>query len=516
MSFPCISLQKSEVLWWDASSVAVRCPFCDNIHRHGFTGYEKNLTRRCHCDYNGGYYFAFPFDEGTQHAYYAIDKKRALFVTVGADPSEYFGKEDLSLKDLLAEVSRELETKRKWYEATESYSVNLTSMEPFEQKLLPLMVSEMIFGEFEKVKGYLETSREADLFLFGIDAHYVEPPAAFPYIDQEDYGDQDDSRSKTKETYEREDEPEIYSTGKTALHFAACEKFAEIVQLLLEKGADPNARDNEGRTPLAYACLWGRLNNVKLLLEHGAEKTVLSVRHQDLLLTIDYARDSNANMEYRHSESSLYSEDSYQRNKDRRVIMRLLENPSPEERRKLWGFAFTKAPQDTNMVTMSAHFDIKNEWKTVGVLWRGDKFPTIAAMSGWNHSEYGNTRVSGKDWTAEVMRLCELVAFTLRPHIHDQGIAGQYHACHAEKQLIAYFMHEYHFLPFDKSEQAGNNFETEQRLERLIPIQPSVTVKKAEILVSRPICLDCRRFVKHINSLAMGFKMLVLEGSSLI
>ena len=41
--------------------------------------------------------------------------------------------------------------------------------------------------------------------------------------------------------------------GKTPLHHAASDGHAEMVELLLERGAHINARDNYGRTALDYA-----------------------------------------------------------------------------------------------------------------------------------------------------------------------------------------------------------------------------------------------------------------------
>ncbi|MEM3942646.1 MAG: ankyrin repeat domain-containing protein [Thermofilaceae archaeon] len=55
------------------------------------------------------------------------------------------------------------------------------------------------------------------------------------------------------------------------LHKAAYEGDLQRVKKLIEKGADVNARDNEGRTPLYYAAVNGRLEVARLLLEKGAD-----------------------------------------------------------------------------------------------------------------------------------------------------------------------------------------------------------------------------------------------------
>jgi ankyrin repeat protein len=45
-------------------------------------------------------------------------------------------------------------------------------------------------------------------------------------------------------------------------------------QTALENGADPNAEDNDGRTPLHIAAYKGHVKIVKLLLEHGANPRI--------------------------------------------------------------------------------------------------------------------------------------------------------------------------------------------------------------------------------------------------
>jgi ankyrin repeat protein len=65
--------------------------------------------------------------------------------------------------------------------------------------------------------------------------------------------------------------------GNTALMSAACicavidiPDTYESMKLLLEKHANPNAKNEVGRTALMDAVSWSRTDNMKLLLDHGA------------------------------------------------------------------------------------------------------------------------------------------------------------------------------------------------------------------------------------------------------
>ena len=93
-------------------------------------------------------------------------------------------------------------------------------------------------------------------------------------------------------------------------------------------------------------------------------------------------------------------------------------------------------------------------------------------------------------------------------------IPGQFHACHAEKQLIAYFISKHVFLSLetrapekasghpdtyydrgdDESEEGGGV------LHELAANAPPVSLKQASILVSSPPCCDCTRFKEVVNA----------------
>ena len=60
-------------------------------------------------------------------------------------------------------------------------------------------------------------------------------------------------------------------TKKTPLHHAMILCDLDLIELLLEKGANPNAKDCEMITPLHLACRNGDNKIVKLLIKHGAD-----------------------------------------------------------------------------------------------------------------------------------------------------------------------------------------------------------------------------------------------------
>ena len=59
--------------------------------------------------------------------------------------------------------------------------------------------------------------------------------------------------------------------GNSPLHRTAGWFDKDVVQLLLDRGADPNQADEGGETPLHYAARWGHKDVVQLLLERGAD-----------------------------------------------------------------------------------------------------------------------------------------------------------------------------------------------------------------------------------------------------
>ena len=61
-----------------------------------------------------------------------------------------------------------------------------------------------------------------------------------------------------------------YTTGQTALHIVVARRDLVWVQFLIAKGANVNARDNRGVTPLVAASEMGLLEGVDELIKSGA------------------------------------------------------------------------------------------------------------------------------------------------------------------------------------------------------------------------------------------------------
>lgn len=57
--------------------------------------------------------------------------------------------------------------------------------------------------------------------------------------------------------------------GMTGVHLAAFHGYIDSLRILLEGGAEPNAVDEEGETPLHTACTGGSIQCATILLEYG-------------------------------------------------------------------------------------------------------------------------------------------------------------------------------------------------------------------------------------------------------
>lgn len=67
------------------------------------------------------------------------------------------------------------------------------------------------------------------------------------------------------------DEQPMLVSGRLPIHWAAIKRHSTVVEVLLQYGANPNARNTAGRPVLQEACMKRDSNSVRLLLQHGAD-----------------------------------------------------------------------------------------------------------------------------------------------------------------------------------------------------------------------------------------------------
>lgn len=60
----------------------------------------------------------------------------------------------------------------------------------------------------------------------------------------------------------------------TGLHRAMQSKPLDEIKNMLRFGANPNARDEYGQTPMHYAAFYNRVDVLKMLIEHGGNPSI--------------------------------------------------------------------------------------------------------------------------------------------------------------------------------------------------------------------------------------------------
>jgi len=281
---------------------------------------------------------------------------------------------------------------------------------------------------------------------------------------------------------------------------------------------------------------------VKHLLKYSANKNLQDSDGFKAIHLADYS-DRNEEERYWHwgREHQVYREAIRTANQARRIVVHLLEDAIdetiPDPNNNFENHVFQKSLSGTiKLVAPIAEYPISSQWKTMARLERGHKYPSVAAMSGWSHRDTITT-VSRRDWTSEVIRIAETIGLVLQPdERRDCGVPGQFYACHAEKQLIAYFISRHVFLEpeirapenrrynmdseyltiEDLKEAFRRKAELESEeggpLRQLATAMPPIMLKQATILVSSPPCEDCTRFKKILN-LSLGLNISLLNRS---
>ena len=79
--------------------------------------------------------------------------------------------------------------------------------------------------------------------------------------------------------------------GNTPLHFAADQGHIEVVRLFCDRGADVKACEYKGLRPLHYAAIWGHISVVKDLIE--VRNAEINARNSNGWTALTCARQNN-------------------------------------------------------------------------------------------------------------------------------------------------------------------------------------------------------------------------------
>ena len=80
----------------------------------------------------------------------------------------------------------------------------------------------------------------------------------------------------------------VVDSGSTALHWASRQNHPEVVQLLIDAGADIAAKDGKGRSPLHKPSMSGHLDVLKTLVKAGADVSVTDNEGVTCLMLASY------------------------------------------------------------------------------------------------------------------------------------------------------------------------------------------------------------------------------------
>jgi hypothetical protein len=176
------------------------------------------------------------------------------------------------------------------------------------------------------------------------------------------------------------------------------------------------------------------------------------------------------------------------------------------------------------MVTVSCdayQIPMADGGKTFGYLELGEAHDLVFAVSGWSGRQFADIDgcVDRELWTKRVFEFSRIVGHSIESHEYDHhGREGIFHACHAEKQLMAFTLWHYTSLQEKPAQQASEaewaRYERMSQLHQCIRNStrstatctkhcqsyhgPPVEVIRPIIYVTHTVCTDCTKFRRRI------------------
>lgn len=453
------------VLTWTAYSVYVRCPFasCQIVHHHGYTEPREGRlnSRWSHCPppRQQEYRLLFPFedDPAVRGFDVEVDRDECLWRTVGVglkDPR--VEEEDInSLYDQMAKARI----------STDEYLISVEEGDNEGQ----CFISECVNNELAVCRQMLQNSPDRTRLVRGRNL-----------------------------------------SNDTALSLACMEGHMDIVKLLCEYDPDLGNVNNEGNTPLMEALSYGRgavamhlirVNGPSIAARNDKGMSVLDIAKASLKFMNDMEqyrpptgfRERKTNNE--HFTNVINHCDAQLKNK-LLAIKKHSSNPSCKQ-------SITIHQREVRGATeVSVHLNkfttpMAGEKKTFAYLDRGEPFEDVMAVSGWTPGEFGDSDgcLDREEWTAKVCMFSRAIG-------HVLSEPNDYYACHAEKQLMAYFLWKHTTLQDKVKHDTAEEKKRNRDLYELKFSKPARLRLKKDIYVTKEPCFDCKAFQKRVKKVA--------------
>lgn len=520
------TLAPAIVFKWNDSRAFVVCPFstCQKVHGHASNRAPEGYPNRriSHCDkLQQEYQLVWPFEADSIAEDLglgcALDRDAGIWRTIGTDI------EDPETEEILHESAKGAV---QGHPSEEDLLESLDHL-ALDEEEYRWFVSHCVNGDTQEAALCLTTTNSAETFL----------------------------RKK-------------HSEGNTALALACMEGHYEMVKLLAERGSPINSKNNKGETPLIISLQYGRTEVATYLVSHDASilncdgigASILS-HAKELLERLEETRI------YCHTSSfsngSAPAETKVIKNTDGKTVLIYREDPNPSigmryqehqkkidrvqiiidacivneatqmriskyKRNRARKVRATKVSISRSavqaMVTVfrdAYQIPMAGSKKTFGYLERGDAHDLVFAVSGWSGGQFADIDgcVDRELWTKRVFEFSRIVGHSLKRHQYDGcDREGSFHACHAEKQLMAFVLWHYTSLQEEPSQQAPEaEWVRYQRVGELhqcirnsvLPINacakhcesyrgPPVKVIRPTIYVTHTVCTDCKEFRRRI------------------